>query len=349
MLSRGVLMQAVILAAGQSTRMFPLTITRPKPLLLLANRTLLEHKLDALQNIAEEAIIVVGYKKEMILNAIGKNYHGIKITYVEQKEQRGTGDALLLVKSHVKGKFIMMYGDDWYSSQDIKACIKHAHAVVVAEVDHPEHFGVIHHENMTLKGIIEKPSNPPSNLVNTGLYALDEHIFPHLENVGISERGDREFPPALVSLAQEKPVHCVKASQYYSIGYPWDLLHADLAIRKGEHAVRRTSTVTGKVENSSVGENCTIKGIVKNSIVMDHCIVEAHSLVEHSVFGYDVHFQGTIEASKAISRVNGMELDAGIFGSALGDNVRAKNATIMPGCKVWPHKKIEGTVREDVR
>src|SRR3989338_1853977 len=149
-------MQAVILAAGQSTRTFPLTVTRPKPLLLLANKTLLEHKLDALYGLVDEVIIVVGYKQEMIKKAIGHEYRGMRIHYIDQPEQNGTGHAFLLATGHVKGRFIAMYGDDWYGAADIRACVKYNHAIVVADVEHPEHFGVVKHENMVLKDILEK-------------------------------------------------------------------------------------------------------------------------------------------------------------------------------------------------
>ncbi len=340
-------MQAVILAAGRSTRTFPLTLTRPKPLLMLANKTLLEHKLDALHGLVDEAIIVVGYKQEMIRQAIGHEYRGMRIHYVEQEEQKGTGHAFLLVKNRIKGRFIALYGDDWYSVQDIKACIGHEYAVLVSEVEHPEHFGVVQHEHLLLKDIIEKPSNPPSNLINTGLYMLDERIFPHLEQIEVSERGDIEFPPALVALATSKKVHCILAQEYFSIGYPWDLLRADRAIRDGKNAIQKTATVRGHVENCSIGEHCIINGTAKHSIIMGNTVIEEGASVEHSIIGCDVMFSGAIKAGKTTSIVNGKPIDAGFFGAAVGDGVHASNALIMPGCKVWPNKKITGTIKED--
>ena len=98
-------MQAVILAAGKSTRTYPLTLTRPKPLLKVANKALIEHNLDNLNGIVDEAIIVIGYKKDLIKKHIGKKYKNIKIRYVVQKQQLGTGHAVLTVERYVKTGF----------------------------------------------------------------------------------------------------------------------------------------------------------------------------------------------------------------------------------------------------
>src|SRR3989338_8760550 len=101
-------MQAVILAAGKSTRTYPLTLTRPKPLLKAANKTILEHNLDNLGGIVDEAILVVGYKKEMIKSYLGNKYKKIKIKYIEQKQQLGTGHAVSMVEPHIKDRFVLL-------------------------------------------------------------------------------------------------------------------------------------------------------------------------------------------------------------------------------------------------
>ena len=67
-------MKAVLLCAGKSTRTYPLTLTRPKPLLQVANTTILEHNLTQLQGLVSEAVLIVGYKKDMIQQRIGKKY-----------------------------------------------------------------------------------------------------------------------------------------------------------------------------------------------------------------------------------------------------------------------------------
>ncbi len=102
-------MQAIILAGGKSTRTYPLTLTKPKPLLKILNKTILGHLLDQLAECnVEEAIIIVGYKKEMIIERFGNEYKGIRLAYVEQKEQLGTMHAVLLAKHLIKDRFMVM-------------------------------------------------------------------------------------------------------------------------------------------------------------------------------------------------------------------------------------------------
>ena len=105
-------MQCVILAAGKSTRTYPLTVTRPKALLKIANKTILEHTFDNLIGLVNEIIVIVGFKKEMIIDYFGSDYQGIKLTYVEQNEQLGTGHALACARDKIDDKFLMLNGDD---------------------------------------------------------------------------------------------------------------------------------------------------------------------------------------------------------------------------------------------
>src|SRR3989339_1496992 len=140
-------MQAVILAAGKSTRTYPLTLTRPKPLLKAANKTILQHNLDNLSGIVDEVILVVGYKKEMIKKEFGNKHKNIKLIYVEQKEQLGTAHALSFAEPYIKNKFILMMGDDIYSRWDIKNCIKYQYSILATIVKDPQNFGVITEKN----------------------------------------------------------------------------------------------------------------------------------------------------------------------------------------------------------
>src|SRR3989338_2486241 len=183
-------MQAVILAAGKSTRTYPLTLTRPKPLLKIANRTLLEHNLDSLNYFVSEVIIVVGYKKELIKKYVGNKYKNLKIRYVEQKRQSGTGNALLVAEKCIKNEFISLYGDDIYSKEDFKNILKNKYSILTSKVERQELFGVIVEKNNILVDLIEKPQKFFSNLVNAGLYKLDKKFFTVLKKLGKSKRDE---------------------------------------------------------------------------------------------------------------------------------------------------------------
>ena len=103
-------MKAVIMAAGKSTRTYPLTLTRPKPLLPVLGKSILAWQIEALAPLVDGVVIVVGYRQEMIREQFGKEYRGVPISYVEQLEQRGTGHAVLQCAAHVDGPFLVQNG-----------------------------------------------------------------------------------------------------------------------------------------------------------------------------------------------------------------------------------------------
>src|SRR3989338_361453 len=323
-------MQAVILAAGKSTRTYQLTLTRPKPLLKAANKTLLEHNLDNLSGIADEAIVIVGYKQDLIKKHIGNRYHNLKIRYVMQKRQLGTGNALLMAEKHIKGSFISLHGDDIYSKSDFENIIKNKYSILATKVKNPKLFGVIVEKNRVLADLIEKPQKFISNLVNTGLYKLDKKIFSVLKKLKKSKRNEYELTDAIMELSKTEKVYCIKSRQWLPIVYAMDLLRADIALRKNKSIVGKNSRIHGKVENSSIGDNCSIYGNIKNSLIMDKTTIYKDSIVEDSVIGENVHFGGKIS------------------GSVIADNVKAENVAVK-NCRIWPNKIISNkTINHDI-
>ena len=129
-------MQCVILAAGEGSRMRPLTTTRPKVMLPLAGKPILEH---LIRNVKEagisDIIIVVGYKEEAIRDYFGDGTaFGVKITYVVQRKQLGTADALRSAEPFVTDTFLMLNGDMVVTVDDLKAvCGTEAPVMAVTE------------------------------------------------------------------------------------------------------------------------------------------------------------------------------------------------------------------------
>ena len=171
---------AVILAAGKSTRTYPLTLERPKPLLKILNKTILERNLEELNGLVEEVIIIVGYKKEIVQGTFGSSFKNLKIKYVEQDRIVGTGAALLSIQGMVEGRFLVLHGDDLYKKSDMAELCKYSYSVLAQKVQNPSRFGVFKiDENYQLQDVVEKPKKKVSNLVNTGCYLVDEKIFEH--------------------------------------------------------------------------------------------------------------------------------------------------------------------------
>jgi len=328
-------MQAVILAAGKSTRTYPLTLTRPKPLLPIMNKPLLWHNLKALRGIVDEAIIIVGFKKEMIIGFFGNEFEGIRLSYVEQKEQLGTAHAVMQAETLIRGPFLVLYGDDLYSTKDIRRLLGHRNAALVKEVDDPERFGVYVEEDGIAKRIVEKPKERISNLANTGCYIFDRNIFSLLKAVQRSERGEYELTDAVSRLIEDR-FEVVKIQDYWlPIGYPWDLLNANrllldrmeginlglmedhvtikgkVSIGKGT-VIKAGTYIEGPVmigENcvigpsaylrpgTTIGNNCVIRSEIVDSIIMDGVKAKHHSYLGYSVVGENSNIAaGTITA-----------------------------------------------------
>ena len=155
-------MKAVILAAGRGTRMLPLTVTMSKGMIPVANKPLLEWTCKFL-DFCEEIIIVVNEgQRDIISNFLNTS----KVTLVFQDEQLGTGNALLQAENHIDEKFIVVYGDDIYGADDIRAISKMDGPVLTSfSSENPSAYGVLEIKDGYVTELEEKPEKPKSNLV----------------------------------------------------------------------------------------------------------------------------------------------------------------------------------------
>jgi len=327
-------MQAVILAAGKSTRTYPLTLTRPKSLLRIANETILEHNLKQLEGLADEIVIIVGYKKGMIEDFVKEK--GIdkrfKIIFVEQKEQMGTGHALLQAKDCLNDRFILMYGDDLYSRKDIENCLKHKYCLLGQRVKDSGRFGVLVTEGNNVKEIVEKPKGVVSDIANCGVYVLDKKIFDfQLEK---TERNEYEITDCIRELAKTDDVHYETVKDYWlPIGYPWGILNAN------EHFLRHIKNdVKGTLESNAIvkgnvviGENTVIKSgsyIEGPTLIGNNCIIGPNCYITNSTIGNDCSI-GTAEVNHSVI-MDGVKMKHFSFAgnSIIGENVNVSAGVI---------------------
>jgi len=316
-------MQAIILASGQGTRFVPFSITKPKPLFSVFGQSILEHNLNALIGIVDEVLIIIGYKKEQVKELIGNKYKGIKIKYIDQDEQTGTGAAAKLAAPYLKDKFLLLNGDDYYFQEDIKRAINNFPSILVKEHSNPSAFGVVSVLDAKVVDLIEKPVNPSTNLVNTGLYYLPKSIFEF--QIEKSLRGEYEFTDYLRLFLEKNDLYFTIAQNWFPASYPWDIFNAlpmlfqekekinqgiiesnveikgDIIVGKGS-VIKSGAYLEGLVyigENCVVGPNCFIHGVtsignychignaveIKNSILGNYTNVAHLSYVGDSIIG----------------------------------------------------------------
>jgi UDP-N-acetylglucosamine diphosphorylase / glucose-1-phosphate thymidylyltransferase / UDP-N-acetylgalactosamine diphosphorylase / glucosamine-1-phosphate N-acetyltransferase / galactosamine-1-phosphate N-acetyltransferase len=248
-------MKAVLLAAGAGERLMPITATRPKHLIKVGGKPILQFCLEAVKRAGiTEAIIVTHYMGESISNYFGDGKKfGLKLSYAEQKVIKGTGNAAEVAEPYVDGDFVLIYGDLLFGQDAVKNVLtqfkkgKVTAVMGVIPVDRPENYGIIDQDvEGKVRRIVEKPvaGKAPSNLANAGIYAFSKDVFDKIRQTKASIRGEWELTDAITMLAEEgKTVLSAQLSEddWFDVGRPWDLLDANnWALRRMEHKVLGT-------------------------------------------------------------------------------------------------------------
>ncbi|SNZ15445.1 glucose-1-phosphate thymidylyltransferase [Natronoarchaeum philippinense] len=226
-------MQAVVLAAGEGTRLRPLTEDKPKGMVEVAGEPILTHCFEQLVELgAEELIVVVGYKKEKIIQHYDDEFRGVPITYTHQREQQGLAHALLTAEEHVDQDFMLMLGDNIFDANLQDVVRRHNEdradaAFLVEEVPMEEasRYGVCDTNDYgEITDVIEKPEEPPTNLVMTGFYTFTPAIFHACHLVQPSNRGEYEISEAVdLLLASGRTIDAIGLDGWrLDIGYPED-------------------------------------------------------------------------------------------------------------------------------
>ena len=208
-----------------------LTEKTSKPMLKVNGQSILEHKIKMLPRAIKEVIFVVGYCAENIMNHFKKEFDGRKISYVFQKKLNGTGGAIHLAKGILEDKFLVVYGDDFYSKKDIQKMLKHDLAALACEVDDPSKFGIIKKDKRgNIIDIIEKPKRSKDNLAVPGVFMLNKKFFDYdLVPIGNGEYG---LPQTLAKMSDKYKIKIEKATIWHPIGTPEDLEAAEKIIHK---------------------------------------------------------------------------------------------------------------------
>ena len=319
-------MNAVILAAGEGKRMRPLTYERPKVMLPIAGKPIIEHLLVEVKEAGiNDFIFVVGYHDETIRDYFGKGERwDVNIQYVTQKTQLGTADALKRTEGLVEDKFVMLNGDTIVSAEDIEKVITEDVTIGVIEVRNPGNYDVVGVKGEKITKIHKKMKEQPSYLINAGIYLLDENIFTALSKTAKSKRGEFELPDSLQLLIEEGDnVFWKKIEHWIDVIYPWDLLAAN------EFLIEKISMVNrGELE-----ENVWIKGKVS---IGEGTSIKSGSYIEGPVFigeNCEIGPNSYIRANTSIGDK-----------CHVGNAVEITNSIIMNDTKILPHNLVGDTI-----
>ena len=316
-------MQAVILAAGEGQRLHPFTANKPKVMIKVANKPILEFIVEALRDAGIlDIIIIVGYRKHRIMEYFGdgKNF-GVRIRYAFQDQQLGTAHALKQAENLIEGdEFLVLAGDNIVDSKSIQA-LRENRSISYKVSDEPTKYGVIIAENGKVKEIIEKPKEPISNLVNTGMYRFSKEIFDWI--------GDKTD---LISVINEMikngyEFKCIEANLWMDVVYPWDI------IKVNELAMKPAKILAGKVERATIIESCIGKNsivragaYIKNSLIGENCEIGENSVVKSSSIGNNVKIGGLCYIENSVICDN-VTIEANCF---------IKDSVIDRGCVIEP-------------
>jgi bifunctional UDP-N-acetylglucosamine pyrophosphorylase/glucosamine-1-phosphate N-acetyltransferase len=354
------MMKALVLAAGEGTRMRPLTASTPKPLLLTAGKPFLEHTLEALKGAGiEDVFVLSGWMEDRLRERFRDGSGvGIRIRYLEQKERRGTAHAVGMAGGELDEDFLCVNGDIVVTAETVRQLLafRQTHGqnvMTLVEVPNPREFGVVVvDKDGAVQGIEEKPERPSGNLINAGLYVFTPEIFRAIARTPPSSRGEYEITDTLRMLAAEKKVSAfVSGAPWVDVGRPWDLLRANELLLKGQKPeirgeVEPMATIKGPV---SVGEGTVVRNgsyivgpvsIGRGCEIGPNCYIRASTTIGDSCkIGAGVEVKNSI----VMNRTHVPHLNY------VGDSIIGENCNLGAGTKIANLRLDERPVRASLR
>lgn len=373
--------QAIVLAAGEGQRLKPLTRFKPKVMLSIGNKPILQYILEAVAaNGIRRVVLVVGYRKEQVQDYFGSGDSlGIKITYVEQKQQLGTAHALKQAQQLADDSFLVISGDNIVRPNTVARILKaKPPCILVKPSDDVSKYGVVITHRNLVTSIVEKPQGEGGNLVNTGIYSFSKDIFSFIQE-------EVDLPSAINRMADNGvPVTVSETSDVWlDVVYPWDMLKLNTLVlasnqsRSGgqiEHGtvikgpvdigegtiVRSGSYLVGPISigkdceigphacifpSTSIGDNVTVASFcsIRNSILGNNIQIGPSSHVEDSIIGLGSQLDGHFIAHKgqAIAHID-EESHRVNFGAVVGEHsVIGANVVIKPGTFIGNRCRVQ--------
>lgn len=333
-------MKVVILAAGEGTRMRPLTCNRPKVMLPLANKPILEYLLVECREAGlRDFVFVVGYHDEQIRNYFNSGAGwNVNIEYVSQRRQMGTANALEIASELLSENFLMLNGDMIINHKNIAMLANCTNTTMsLFRVRDTSNLGAVTVEQDHVVRIYEKTKTPPSTLANAGLYLFTPKVFSAIGQTAKSLRGEYEITDSIQFLIDSgQKVGYQMIDYWVDLSYPWQLLSANEYLltkiqpqQKGK--IEENAVIRGKVQ---IGENTEIRAgsyIVGPVVIGDNCSIGPNCYIRPgSAVGNNCHVGNACEVKNSII-MNGSKIPHQNY---VGDSVIGENCNLGSGTKI---------------
>lgn len=372
-------MRAIILAAGEGSRLRPFTVTKPKPMVRAANKPIAQHVVEALvANGVKDVTFVLGYQRAKVQSYFGDGAKlGARVSYAFQDALVGTA-AALATAPRPDGPVLVLGGDNVVDANLIKSVLSapgDAPVLAVHRSQNPSRYGVVSLDGARVDRIVEKPAVPRSEWVNTGVYRLTPAFYDRI--VASAERGITGIPEALQAAIEDgQRVEAVRSSDLWSDAvYPWDLLrvhgellrhrlpqnvktpgvHVDAGVLLGDEVTLGPGTVLGA--GTCIGNNVEIHPncVLENCVVYDDVSIGAGSVLRNTIVGEGAHLGARVTAISGACHVRTTDGWHGLddFGGVIGEDSRIGGAvTLLPGTvlankvRVGHGRQVHGTIDE---
>jgi glucose-1-phosphate thymidylyltransferase len=341
-------MKAVILAAGQGTRLRPVTLTMPKPLVPVANKPLILYSIEVLKNAGLTNIgIVVHDLASPIVDVLGDGAAlGVKLDYIVQEQQKGLAHAIGLTRDFVAGEpFCVYLGDNIFQDKMTSTIAGFpatgAEAIIgLGEVADPTRFGIAELRDGNIVRVVEKPKDPPSNLAIAGVYLFRPSIFEAIDKVQPSWRNEYEITDAIqILIAESKSVQAYKITGWWiDAGKPDSIMEANQLVLS--EMPYTPAPENGGVVNSDVshrvilGEGSKIiDSVVRGPVIIGKNVTISSSYVgPYTSLGDNVVIENSeIEASIVMKNCIIRNIEGRIDSSLMADNAQVTQVSKRPG------------------
>jgi bifunctional UDP-N-acetylglucosamine pyrophosphorylase/glucosamine-1-phosphate N-acetyltransferase len=351
-------MQAVLLAAGQSSRMWPVVEGVHKSLIVLMGKPLIQWTIESLQRIGVDDVIVVQSPDRVVESALSQaNLNGVR--FVEQSEPKGMGDALLQTEPLLDEQFLLLVPYRFDADELVPPLIQKQQETGCAAVlsyqptEQPQHFGILTLDGDCVTNLVEKPEKPQSNQRVMGIYYLPKQILDDYRSV---DEHQYAFEDALQICIERDDVRGVEIPQPIApLKHPWDLLGLADALFNREVTdvfidpsaqIDETAVIKGPVH---IGPGVRIfeHAVVKQAYLGPGCIIGTGSLVrERTILDESVLIGAHAEVTRSIFG-KGSTTHSGFFGDSIFcPEAKAGAGTITANVRV-DRKQIYSRVKGD--